>query len=301
MSQRLFFKLHNGFPDHPKTVELSDKAFRHLVTLWCHCHRHETDGKVTPAVFKSITSAKTSRELTEIGFVEITETGYEMHGYLEDQQSKAQIEERARIRAMAGAKGGKAKANNAADAKQTPTKPLANTRSGVVPDVDIDRDKDEIPSGISSPPPPSPTLTSRDPEQKPAPREPSSKHRENLNTGRRIVNQFLETIPDTQFPSKLRNDLYVHAATLVQDGIDHGDIARGLEIWNGEGYPPSALHHSIRAAQRERMGQPPPGTARPRRATGTERAIQTLQLAEEIANEERAATRGAITDGSGLR
>ena len=46
---RLFIKIHNGFPEHPKTGGLSDRAFRNLIELWCYCSRNLTDGIVTKA------------------------------------------------------------------------------------------------------------------------------------------------------------------------------------------------------------------------------------------------------------
>ena len=140
---RLFFKLHNGFPEHPKAIELSDKAFRQLIEAWCYCSRNLNDGKLTKAQFSKFFSAKSRKELLKVGFVVESENGYEMHDYLEHQESAEQVEIRRNKRAMAGSMGGRAKANGLASAsphaKQTASKPVA------------DEDKDEVPKGTSLP------------------------------------------------------------------------------------------------------------------------------------------------------
>lgn len=109
--------------------------------------------------------------------------------------------------------------------------------------------------------------------------------REKINLGSKVVNEFLGTIPSVTFPAKIRADLTAHATVSLQDGIDPAHIARGLQLWNEAGYPASTLPNSILQAQREANGTTP-GT-RPRRATGTERAITGLALAEQLAQEER--------------
>lgn len=136
---RLFFKLHNGFPEHPKAIELSDKAFRQLVEAWCYCSRNLNDGKLSKAQFFKLFSAKSRKEMMTVGFVVESENGYEMHDYLDHQESAEQVEIRRNKRAEAGSKGGQAKAKGLAnarqDAKQTASKPVADK------DEDIDKEK----------------------------------------------------------------------------------------------------------------------------------------------------------------
>lgn len=160
---RLFFKLHNGFPEHPKTIELSDKAFRQLIEAWCYCSRNLNDGKLTKPLFARLFSRKTQKELLSIGFVVATENGYEMHDYLEHQQSAKDVEDLRNKRAAAGSKGGKAKANNLASAtasasdvpKQTASKSVADT------DTDTDLEAEEL---KSSPSPATPDDAPPDPK-----------------------------------------------------------------------------------------------------------------------------------------
>lgn len=140
---RLYIKLHNGFPEHPKTGDLSDRAFRNLVELWCYCSRNLTDGIVTKTQSKKILTPKSLRELLDAGYVIEHENVYEMHDYLNHQMSAQEVSDLREHRKAAGKLGGKAKANHLASArasalakaKQTPSKPL--------PDVDVDVDKEQ--------------------------------------------------------------------------------------------------------------------------------------------------------------
>lgn len=164
---RLFFKLHNGFPEHPKTMELSDKAFRHLIEAWCYCSRNLNDGKLTKTAFFKLFSQKTRKEVLALRFVVETETGYEMHDYLEHQESAADVENRRIKRAEAGALGGKAKANNLASAKASARGPLKQTPSKPVADKDKDEDVDkELLKRSSSPATPD-DAEPEDPDPKP--------------------------------------------------------------------------------------------------------------------------------------
>ena len=108
--RRLFFKLHNGMPEHPKVIGLSDEAFRALVTLWCWSHRNQTDGKVAPAVAVRVAGATAVAELLASGMLEDVDGVYYLHDYLEHQESKAEIEASREAKRRSGAQGGMAAA-----------------------------------------------------------------------------------------------------------------------------------------------------------------------------------------------
>lgn len=147
---RLFFKLHSGFSEHPKTVGLSDKAFRHLIELWLYCHRNMTDGNVPKGQISRALTTKTRRELIEAEFLIEGPESFEMHDYLRHQMSANDVENLKNKRKMAGSKGGKAKANGLASAtasalansKQSPSKPVA--------DIDIDKDTKDSSSEVAT-------------------------------------------------------------------------------------------------------------------------------------------------------
>lgn len=86
-------KLDDGFPDHPKVVALSDRAFRAHVTALCYCARYLTDGDVPTGVAKRIATAKVKAELTAAGLWTETPGGlYRLHDYLDWNPSRADVE-----------------------------------------------------------------------------------------------------------------------------------------------------------------------------------------------------------------
>lgn len=136
---RLFIKVHNGFPEHAKTAELSDRAFRKLVEAWCLCSRNLNDGKLTKTQTFRLFSQKVRVELVEAGWLAEAENGWEMRNYLDHQMSAAQVADLRLKRSDAGRLGGQARASHLASAlaksKQTGSKPVAD----IDVDVDVDR------------------------------------------------------------------------------------------------------------------------------------------------------------------
>lgn len=133
---RLYITVHNGMPEHPKVVALSDKAFRGLVELWCYCSRNLTDGKVPAAVVSRTFPPKTLRELLAAGLIREDGTSFEMHDYLEHQQSAQKVADLRERRREAGRKGGRARGEAQAKSKQV----LEQNSSPVQPDTDPDTD-----------------------------------------------------------------------------------------------------------------------------------------------------------------
>jgi hypothetical protein len=134
---RTYITVHDGMPDHPKVEELSDAAFRLLVTAWCWSSRNKTDGQIKAASWAKRGTAKARLELIAAGLAEETTEGVEMHDYLEHQRSAAEIEALVEKRRLAGSKGGKAKANALASAKQV----LEQTGSKDVADTETDTEE----------------------------------------------------------------------------------------------------------------------------------------------------------------
>lgn len=112
---RTYITVHDGMPEHPKVVGLSDKAFRHLVELWCYCSRTLSNGKVPAPVWNRYTTTKTRQEIVGNLLAHETPDGVQMHDYLEHQRSKEQVEDLREKRRSAGAKGGHARAEHLAN------------------------------------------------------------------------------------------------------------------------------------------------------------------------------------------
>lgn len=143
---RTYIRVHDGMDDHPKVVGLSDAAFRLLMRSWSYCSRQLTDGQLPEAAWKVRGTAKARRELISAGLAHVPGSScthnncpepppghVQMHDYLEHQRSAAEVADLRRQRAEAGRKGGRARANGQASAKQvleqTPSKTVASTET----------------------------------------------------------------------------------------------------------------------------------------------------------------------------
>ena len=105
-------------PDHPKIEELSDKAFRALITLWCYCGLHRNDGIVTARKWKTV-PVKVRDELVEHGLAEPIDIGggCVMHDFVGPdghQRSRQEIDELAERRAEIARKAANTRWGNAA-------------------------------------------------------------------------------------------------------------------------------------------------------------------------------------------
>ena len=79
-------------PWHPKVAVLSDSAFRGLVTLWCWCGEHGTDGHVPTAIARKEVRPKAIGELLAQGLVRQFDDGYGMHDFTDHNKTSEEIE-----------------------------------------------------------------------------------------------------------------------------------------------------------------------------------------------------------------
>lgn len=93
-----WLRIDDGFPYHPKVLNLSDRAFRAHVTAMCHAARYLTDGAVTPGV----TGKRETDELVKAGLWHKTEDGWAINDYLEYNPSRAEVEAERERRSSAG-------------------------------------------------------------------------------------------------------------------------------------------------------------------------------------------------------
>jgi hypothetical protein len=109
MDDRTYIRLHDGMPDHPKVVGLSDAAFRLYVEAMCWCSRYLTDGVLKPAALRHW-APRPVRELTEVGLIEHhgSPPGPErwlIHDYTEHQRTAVQVAEAREVKRSAGVTG----------------------------------------------------------------------------------------------------------------------------------------------------------------------------------------------------
>lgn len=128
--ERTYIRVHDGMPDHPKVDPLSDGAFRLLISGWCWCSRHLTDGVMPKKTWHKRGTSKARQELLDVGLVETVANGDVFwHDYLQHQRSAAQVAEMKEQRRSAGRAGGLARSKRVA--KQTPSESLSNSPSKI--------------------------------------------------------------------------------------------------------------------------------------------------------------------------
>lgn len=110
-SKKPYITVTNEMPEHPKTMELSDKAFRKLITMWCWCNQNKTDGKVPKGYLSEKIPAKVRKELVTHGWLEEVDGEWHAHDYLDHQKSKDEIEQLTKDKEASGSRGGKASAH----------------------------------------------------------------------------------------------------------------------------------------------------------------------------------------------
>ena len=108
MDDRTYIRLHDGMPDHPKVVGLSDAAFRLYVESICWCGRHLTDGKVPAAAMRRMGgwSPESIEELAVVGLLETSAgAAWLIHDYTEHQRTADEVAGYRKAKRLAGVTG----------------------------------------------------------------------------------------------------------------------------------------------------------------------------------------------------
>lgn len=88
-------KLDDRFPSHRKIALLSDRAFRLHVSALCWCSENLTDGRISdrelPLVAKIRNVKATAQQLADAGVWDRTDSGWEIHDYLDYNPSRDQV------------------------------------------------------------------------------------------------------------------------------------------------------------------------------------------------------------------
>jgi hypothetical protein len=90
-----WIKIDDSFPNHPKVIGLSDRAFRTHITGLCYCGTYLTDGFIPYAAVNAIVKEpeyKPTDELEAVGLWKRTDDGFIIHDYLSHQTSKEEVE-----------------------------------------------------------------------------------------------------------------------------------------------------------------------------------------------------------------
>jgi hypothetical protein len=115
-----WFKVDDGFPSHPKVLAIPKAKRARVLGVWLMCGtwsaRHLTDGFIPATVLAELGGTRADAQLLVDakshpggpGLWTAVDGGWQFHDWSPIQPTRAEIEELKRVRAEAGAKGGKA-------------------------------------------------------------------------------------------------------------------------------------------------------------------------------------------------
>lgn len=218
---RTYIKLHDGICRHPKVVGLSDKAFRAYIEALCYCSEYLTDGQIVKSFAAKIASRRVWAEMAACGLVDVTDSGYAMHDYLEHQRSADQVKQFKEAKRKAGSKGGRAKAAAVAGASPVATNLPEQTPSNAVPETEsltYVRDQTASNSSLRS--------------AQPANSGPK-------NAGQ-IVGDWIDTL-DRRPPSAVIGHVSKQVKALLGEKFTVAEVETGLAAWQAKGLHPSVL------------------------------------------------------------
>jgi hypothetical protein len=106
MSGGPWLRLDAGFPEHPKVIGLTDAAFRLHVSALCYARRNLTDGDI-PSGWPPQRLGRAIPALVgaNLWVPDPSGAGWVIHGYLDWQTSRADVEALSSTRSKAGHRG----------------------------------------------------------------------------------------------------------------------------------------------------------------------------------------------------
>jgi hypothetical protein len=112
----MWVKLDDQFHDHPKVVAAGPMAELLYIRALGYCARYLTGGAIPRAMLPRLTPAKNgdalAETLVEVGLWEETDTGWQVHDYLDWNPSPDQVRATRKKRSELGRLGGMKKASN---------------------------------------------------------------------------------------------------------------------------------------------------------------------------------------------
>jgi hypothetical protein len=86
-----WFRIDDGFYDHPKVLSAGNSAAGLLVRLGSYAAKHGTDGRIPGSVVKTFGTRTEIRQLLSVGMLEVAGADYIIHDYLDRNPSADQI------------------------------------------------------------------------------------------------------------------------------------------------------------------------------------------------------------------
>ena len=132
-----YIRIDVHLPDHEKMDDLSDKAFRTMINLWCWCGEHLTDGFVRDAKWRTFGTKTVRDELVAHRLADRVDGGYMMHDFVGPdghQRTRAEVDSQRKQRSEAGKQSAAARAQARASplrlVEQTVNGPLNDSLNG---------------------------------------------------------------------------------------------------------------------------------------------------------------------------
>ena len=158
--KRLFIRLDLDYADHPKIIGLSDAAFRAHITMMLYSRKYETDGILKKPIANRLGSQWDTDVLAELqsndeespSLILRADGDYELHGFADMQETRAEIRARTERNRENGAKGGRPRKRKETDSV---TNSGGNSVSGsgtqTKAETETETETDsEVPKGTSS-------------------------------------------------------------------------------------------------------------------------------------------------------
>ena len=89
-----WIKLDDTFPNNPKILPLSDKAFRLYIEGLCYANQYLTDGFLAQAVINRLDNGNAYQQMLEAGLWLEVDGGAQIHDYCEHQTTRKTVEEK---------------------------------------------------------------------------------------------------------------------------------------------------------------------------------------------------------------
>jgi len=222
-------RIDDSFDDHPKTLKLSPFAVTMHIRALCWCNRHLTDGVVPEQVLERLYFGLGQwrtppdekyldivAELVEAGLWEAnpkqSSQGWIIHDYLKYNPSRKKVKKKLKLRALAGAEGGRKSGLSRRSKTQATRLPVASPKTNSQPDPD------------------------------PIPLNSEKTHSESeikAVTKTRKIHQAVERIRSA-YPALRRNQRFLETQVLIVEILKLGefgmarqeaDILKGLKAW----------------------------------------------------------------------
>lgn len=273
--KRTYITLAVDMPDHPKLATLTKGQCWLIVEALMYCRKYKTDGVIDPAVWRRMDTKRNREAVEQSGLCvdlatesrqnrdriadefrqktgdALPESGVFFFDYAEHQQTRREIEASTEAKKVAGQKGGKARAANAARTSNT----LEGASEGQAAACDLpkqvlkqnqaEEEEEKEPTYVGSSPPVSNARTARGRGMQLA---------ASINETARPIEVYrlaseYEQLSATPISPKIRAQIEDAIVPLFGAGIPEEQIMAGIRLWEASDInSPTQLHLFVHKA-----------------------------------------------------